>query len=59
MSEEEAMKIILDAILSLQINSLIKDNILQKLIKENREKNIHIAFLYIMLIILSICVYLK
>ncbi|PGH20603.1 hypothetical protein RN96_10530 [Fusobacterium polymorphum] len=59
MSEEEAIKIILDAILSLQINSIIKDDILQKLIKENREKYIHIAFLYIMLIILSICVYLK
>lgn len=60
---EEIIKAICDSIIQNHQNLIDSNDIFLKLIeqlaKENKEKDKHIIVLYIGLIILSVCVYLK
>ena len=63
MTLEEIIKAICDSIIQNHQNLIDSNDIFLKLIeqlaKENKEKDKHIIVLYIGLIILSVCVYLK
>ena len=63
MTLEEIIKVICDSIIQNHQNLIDSNDIFLKLIeqlaKENKEKDKHIIVLYIGLIILSVCVYLK